>query len=388
MLVQYAIIWHVTLTTQSGVILTVSTLAAFVPQIIISLFAGVWADRYHRKFLIISSDVLTAVSTLVLAIFFLMGYQELWLIFVVSGIRSVGAGIQMPAVNALLPDIVPTEKLIKVNSINGTIQPLFMIAAPVASGALLSFSRLEAIFFIDVVTAALAVSLMFLLKAPAHRKATAEQTTGYLDDLKAGLDYVAQNQAIRTLFIFFAFVFFLIAPVAFLTPLLVARSFGEEVWRLTANEVTFFTGSVVGGILMTTWGGFKNHFRAIALSSLVWALLLVALGVSRIFAVYLVVMFLIGLPMPVWNASTTTVLQEMVEPNMQGRVFGIQQLIMTTIMPIGMVVFGPIADLITVEILLVLTGVLMVIPGLWIFFNRQLSKIQPGLPQAEPELFD
>src|SRR5512134_3911740 len=84
MLVQYAIIWYVTLTTQSGLILTVATISGFLPQIVISLFAGVWADRYPRKVLIICADVLTAVSTLILAVFFLLGYKELWLIFLVS----------------------------------------------------------------------------------------------------------------------------------------------------------------------------------------------------------------------------------------------------------------------------------------------------------------
>jgi MFS family permease len=93
---------------------------------------------------------------------FLLGYGELWLLILVSGIRSIGAGIQMPAVNAFLPQIAPTDKLIKVNSINGTLQPFIMIAAPITSGALLSAARLEAIFFVDVVTAILAVSLLLI----------------------------------------------------------------------------------------------------------------------------------------------------------------------------------------------------------------------------------
>jgi DHA3 family macrolide efflux protein-like MFS transporter len=385
MLVQYAIIWHVTLTTQSGVVLTISTLSGFLPQIVISLFAGVWADRYPRKLLIMSADALTAVSTLVLGLFFLFGYRELWLIFVVSGIRSVGAGIQLPAVNAFLPEIVPGDRLMRVNSINGTIQPVFMIAAPILSGAMLSFASLEAIFFVDVVTAMLAVGLLLVLKVPARQSATTGRTTGYLDDLRAGLDYVGQNQAIKTLFIFFAVVFFLVSPVVFLTPLLVTRSFGDEVWKLTANEVAFFAGSILGGVIMTAWGGFKSHFRTIGLSSIVWSVLFVGLGFSHVFALYLAVMFLAGMPMPVWNAATTTLLQEMVEPDMQGRVFGMQQLIMTTIMPIGMVVFGPIADVVTIEFLLILTSGLMLIPGLWIFFNKQLSTLRPALAPAESE---
>jgi DHA3 family macrolide efflux protein-like MFS transporter len=383
MLVQYAIIWYVTLTTRSGAVLTISTLSAFLPQILISLFAGVWADRYPRKRLIIAADLLTAVSTLVLAGFFLLGYRELWLIFLVSGIRSVGAGIQAPAVGALLPQIVPADRLIRVNSLNGTLQPFIMIAAPVASGALLAFSRLESIFFIDVITAALAVGLLLILQVPPHQKAAADQKTGYLDDLKAGLVYIGRNRTIKTLFAFFAFVFFLATPVIFLTPLLVTRSFGEEVWRLTANEVTFFAGSILGGVLMTAWGGFKNHFRTIGLSCILWAVLFVGLGLSRFFGLYLAIMFLSGIPMPMFNVPTTTLLQEMVDPDMQGRVFGVMQLIMNTILPVGMLLFGPIADVITVEILLVLSSALMAVPGLWLFFNRQPGKAQAGLAAAD-----
>ena len=386
MLVQYAIIWYITISTQSGAILTVSTIAAFLPQIIISLFAGVWADRYPRKYLIIGADALTAVSTLILAGFFLFGYRELWLIFLVSGIRSVGAGIQLPAVNALLPQIVPSDRLMKVNSINGTIQPFIMIAAPVLSGAMLSFSRMEAIFFVDVVTAILAISLLLVLKVPAHQKAVSGIKTGYLDDLKAGLAYIGGNRAIKTLFIFFAFVFFLVVPVAFLSPLLVTRSFGDEVWRLTANEVTFFAGSILGGFVMTAWGGFKNHFRTIGLSCILWAVLLTGLGLSTNFVLYLVIMFLVGIPMPLFNVPTTTLLQEMVDPDMQGRVFGVMQLIMNTVMPVGMLVFGPLADVVAIETILVVASALMAVPGIWIFFNRQPVRPQAGMVMPDYEM--
>lgn len=383
MLVQYAIIWHVTLTTKSGAILTISTLAGFLPQIVISLFAGVWADRYHRKFLIIAADVLTAVSTLILAVFFLLGYRELWLIFLVSGIRSVGVGIQAPAVNALLPQIVPAERLIKVNSLNGTIQPVIMIAAPILSGAMLSFYRLEAIFFVDVVTAILAVSLLLVLKVSAHQKAAGGQNTGYLDDLKAGLAYIRQDRTVKTLFVFFAFTFFLVVPVAFLSPLLVTRSFGDEVWKLTANEVTFFLGSIVGGAIMMAWGGFKSHFRTIGFACILWSVLVTSAGLSTNLIVYLIMMFLLGIPMPMFNVPTTSLLQEIVSQDMQGRVFGVQQMIMSAVMPLGMLVFGPVADVISIELLLVISGAGMALPGLWIFFKRLPVLLPASRPQVE-----
>lgn len=386
MLVQYAIIWYVTLSTQSGAVLTISTVAGFLPQIVISLFAGVWADRFPRKRLIIFADALTAVSTMVLAVFFLMGYRELWLIFLISAIRSLGAGIQAPAVNALLPQIAPTEKLIKVNSINGTIQPIIMIVAPLVSGAMLAYYRLEAIFFIDLFTAILAITLLLALKVPPLQRAAVEQRAGYLDDLKAGLAYIGQNSSIKRLFLFFAFISFLIAPIAFLTPLMVARSFGKEVWMLTASEVVFFAGSILGGIIMTAWGGFKNRFRTIGLSCILWAVLFTGLGFSKDFYVYLAFMFLSGFPMPFWSASAVTLLQEMVAPEVQGRVFGVQQLIMNTVMPVGMLVFGPLADVVSVETLLIISSVLMAFPGIWIFLNRQPITIHSQPNPADFEM--
>jgi DHA3 family macrolide efflux protein-like MFS transporter len=382
MLVQYAIIWHVTLSTESGGVLTIAMVAGFLPQIAISLFAGVWADRYPRKLLIIGSDMLTATSTLILAMFFLLGYQELWMIFVLSGIRSVGAGIQSPAVNALLPQIVPGEKLLRVNSINGTLQPFIMIAAPVTAGALLSFSRLESILMIDVATAAIAIGLLLALSVPPLERAVAAEG-GYLEDLRAGMRYIAGNRAISTLFVFFALVWFLVVPAAFLSPLLVARSYGEEVWKLTANEVTFFGGSILGGMIMTAWGGFKNKFRTIGMTCIAWAVLFAALGLARDFSLYLVLMVLSGIPMPFLNASTTTLLQEIVPGDMQGRVFSLQQLIVSTVMPIGLAVFGPLADVVSVETLLVVASALMAVPGLWLYLSKHSESSGQGPGAAD-----
>lgn len=369
MLVQYAIIWHITLTTQSGLTLTIATIAGFLPQIALSLFAGVWADRYPRKRLIILADALTAVSTLLLAIVFLLGYREIWLLVLVAAIRAVGAGIQMPAVSAFLPQLVPQDRLLKVNSINGTLQPFIAIAAPLVAGTLLSLASLESIFFVDVVTAALAISLLLLLRVPPHTKATEPQTTGYFDDLRKGFSYISGHPTIKRLFVFFGFAFFLVTPVAFLSPLLVARSFGEEVWRLTANEITFFAGSILGGALMTVWGGFKSHFKTIGFACIIWGVLFAALGLANNFWFYLAIMVLAGIPMPLFNAPVTTLLQERVAVDVQGRVFGVMQLITSAVMPIGLLIFGPLSDTVSIELLLIISGALLILPGLAIYLG-------------------
>ncbi len=374
-LVQYAIIWYITLNTQSGQMLTISAIFGFLPQIIISLFAGVWADRYSRRKLIIMSDLLIAASTLILAIIFLMGYKSIWMMFVVSGVRSFGTGIQTPAVNAMVPQIVPQDKLAKVNGLNGSIMTLIMLVSPAVSGALLTMSTIETIFFIDIITAMLAVIIMALLKVPIHKKAEEKQDTGYLDDLKAGMKYAGEHAFVRSLLIFYLIFFFFVTPVAFLTPLMVARTFGEEVWRLTFNEMVYFAGSIVGGLVFAAWGGFKDRIFSIALACIAFGLLTAALGLSSVFWIYLIIMFLEGVGMPFFSNPLTVLLQEKVDMDMQGRVFGMLQIVSSTALPVGMLVFGPLADIVSIELLLIVSGVLMAAAGASIFYNKGLRSV-------------
>jgi len=373
-LVQFAIIWHITLTTQSGVMMTISTVFAFLPQLVISLFAGVWADRYNRRTLMILSDLLIASATFVLAIIFFMGYGNIWALFIVSGIRSLGTGIQTPAVSAFLPQIVPKTKLMKVNGINNSIGSFIMLVSPIVSGILLASSTLEVTFMIDVITATIAILILIALKVPPHEKALSKDQEGYFDDLKAGLIYVRDNQFIKDLLVFYAVFFFLLVPVAFLTPLMVTRSFGDDVWRLTANEVVFFLGSVIGGLAISLWKGLDNHNHTIAFSCSLLGIFTLGLGFSKYFPIYLFFMFLSGLIVPFFVAAITSLLQEEVENNMQGRVFGLTQIVIAAVMPIGMVIVGPIADLVAIESLFILTGFLMALLGIKVFFNKSTQE--------------
>ena len=180
LLVQYAISWYIVLRTQSGVMMTISVICGFLPTLLLSPFAGVWADRYNRKMLIVLSDAGIAVSTLVLAIFFLLGYDAIWLLFVISAIRALGTAIQIPTVSAFLPQIVPEDKLIRVNGAFQSVESIIMLVCPMLAGALLTVASIEAIFFIDVFTALLAILILLLfLHVPVHAKAL-EKKTGYL----------------------------------------------------------------------------------------------------------------------------------------------------------------------------------------------------------------
>jgi DHA3 family macrolide efflux protein-like MFS transporter len=372
-LVQYAIMWYITLTTKSGLMMTLFIVCGFIPTFLLSPFAGVWADRFNRKYLIIIADAMIAIATLLLAITFLLGYDKPWLLFVIAAVRALGAGIQTPAVGAILPQIVPEDKLTKVNGVNGTLQALMMFVAPIVSATLLTLATIEVIFFIDVVTAAIAIfTLFFFLKIPLHQKASDNQTVSYWDDFKQGLTYIKDHSFLKPLFTFFAFFCLLMAPAAFLTPLQVTRSFGEDYWRLTAIEIAFSIGMMAGGAIIASWGGFRNKVYTMTIANLTMGICTLVLGIVPVFWIYLLVMALFGVAMPMSNTPTTVLLQEKVDPNYMGRIFGIFGMISTSMMPIGMLIFGPLSDIIEIEWLLVGTGLLVVVLALLFVGNKQL----------------
>ena len=372
-LVQYAITWYITLSTASGTMMTISIIVSFLPNLFLSPFAGVWADRYNRKMLIILSDSLIAISTLLIAVLFLLGYDSIWLLFAVSAIRALGQGIQTPAVSAILPQIVPEDKLTKVNATNQSIQSLVMLISPMLSGALLSLATLESIFFIDVITAAIAVVILAaFLNVPLHAKALQKEKVSYSKDLVDGIRYIRKHGFIKRFFLFSGLFFILSGPVAFLTPLQVTRSFGDDVWRLTAIEITFSVGMMLGGVFMAVCGGFKNRVHTIALSSFLMSACTIALGIIPIFWIYLGVMALFGAAMPAMHTPFTVLLQEKVEGDYLGRVFGVLGMISSSMMPLGMLFFGPLADAIEIEKILLGTGILMVLLCFYLIANKGL----------------
>ena len=360
-LVQYAIMWHLTLSTKSGGVLALAAVFGFLPQAIVSIFAGALADRVNRKMMIIISDSAIALSTLGLAALMLSGVKDLWLIFLVMAVRSVGAGVQMPAVSALLPQIVPTEQLMRINGINSTIQSVLGLLAPVAAAAVYAYVSLEAILFIDVVTAIIGLSLLAFVPVPTLERAASADKPSYFTDLKDGLSYIFGNPLVRWVMAIFAIVFFLIVAPSNLSPLMVVRNFGNEVWMLTVLEISFGVGMAIGGALMAFIGPKLDRLNTIVATSIIFGILAVGMGFTTNLILFYVLFFIIGVVVPAFSTSAFTLLQETVEPERQGRVFGFLGIVMSVAMPIGMAVLGPLADVVSVELLLIITGAVTVV---------------------------
>jgi DHA3 family macrolide efflux protein-like MFS transporter len=210
-----------------------------------------------------------------------------------------------------------------------------------------------------------AVSILLLfLRIPPHARALTKAGTGYFHDLAMGLRYIGGNVFLKTFFLFAVVFFFFVSPVAFLSPLQVTRTFGGDVWRLTAVEVVFSLGMLAGGLLLASWGGFKNKAKTMALSCVITGAFTFALGVTPFFGLYLVFMGLLGTSMPLFNTPLTVLLQQKVEADYLGRVFGVLGMISSVTLPAGMLVFGPVADVVKIEWLLIGTGLLIFAEGL------------------------
>jgi DHA3 family macrolide efflux protein-like MFS transporter len=386
LLVQYAIFWHINLVTKSGTILTVAIIVSFLPLLIFSPIAGVLADKVNRKLLIIIADGSIALVTLVTAILFSIGDIEIWMLIVVTGIRGIGQAVHGPAIGAAIPLMVPQDKLMRVQGIQTGIQSAFNVLAPIIAAVLISWFSIGFLFYIDTVTAVLGVAtLLFFVTIPKHVNEGKKQTTSGVQDFVAGLKYVKTHTFLIPFFVYLFVVLILVSPVAFLSPLQVVRSFltyEDEVFRLTMVEVGFSGGMTIGALLVAWWGGFKNRIVTAGIAISIMGFGVLMLGVVGNFYVYFIFMLIQGVVLPFYNTPMTVMIQEQVDPAYMGRVSSISVMINSIAMPIGIALFGPLADIVSIELLLLISGGLMMIFGLLYLVNRPL--MNAGIPKVKP----
>ncbi len=360
-LVQMAIVWYVTLNTSSGAWVAAFSVCSYLPQFLVSFLGGVWADRYNRKKLIIGADTAIAAVTLVMMLAMPYITEESLLLgglLVMSMIRSIGAGIQTPAVNAVLPQLVPEDQLMRFNGINATMQSLVQFAAPAAAGVLLTISTLRSTLMIDVVTAILGVGLLSTVMIPKQERT--EVPASVFADMKIGVRYAFSDYLIGSLLIVYGLFVFLCVPAGFLAGLLVSRVYGDTYWYLTAVELVGFAGMMVGGLLMSTWGGFQSRVKTLLVGLAAFGAMAIGMGLSKNFILYLALMALYGVALTTVQTATTTLIQENAETSMQGRMFGLLGSIYSGFMPIGMAIFGPLADKIQLQWIMIASGVALI----------------------------
>ncbi len=356
--VGFSIVWYITVTTESGFWITLSTLATLIPQVLVSLWAGVFADRYNKKTIIMLADGFTALATLLAFVAFHYGFANLSFLIFIACLRSVGGGFQAPAVNALYPEIVPREHLLRINGINQMANNVLLLLSPAAGGAILGMFGMQWTFLVDLLTAVIAIAIMFRLKIVT--RAADRSDSSVLKELREGVRYTWSQPLLRVMLVCYAVTFVLITPAAFLSPLMVVRSFGSEVWKLTANEMLWSLGALLGGAFVAWKGEFKNKITMIAVSLAVFGCTFALMGLSRVFWVYLIFDCICGMFVPVLIASETVLIQTNTEKGYMGRVFALLQFVSQGMMPIAILGFGPLSDLARIESILIGCGLLLI----------------------------
>lgn len=372
-LVQMAIVWYVTIQTSSGVWVAAFTVCSYLPQFLVSFVAGVWADRHSRKKLIIGADSLIALVTflMVLAIPHITDKTIiLYSLLAMSVIRSFGAGIQTPAVNAVIPQLVPEDQIMRFNGINATMQSVIQFAAPAAAGALLTINTLCSTLLIDIATAIVGIGLLSAVMIP--KQAIQSTETSVLKDMKIGIKYTLSDKLIGKVLTVYGFFIFLCVPAGFLSQLFVSRVYGETYWYLTAVELAGFIGMLAGGLLMSIWGGFKSRVTTICVGLIAFGSLAIGMGLSKQFALYLTLMIIYGVAITMVQTATTTLIQEKAETSMQGRVFGLLGAMYSGFLPVGMAIFGPMADGIPLQWIMVGSGIALIILSIFVCTNKEM----------------
>lgn len=360
-IVSLAVIWYVTLGTGSGSMVAGVTITTFLPQALVMLYGGVLADRYPPKWIVMISDSLIALSTLLLVFLFIAGADSIgWLLFF-NALRSFGTGIQLPASKSILPQIVPAEQLMKANSIFTGIWSTIQLVSPGLGGLVMSLMSIKYVFLIDVITAIIGVFLLSTVPIPALK--TQQREDNAKEGLIQGFHYMMRSKTLRNSILLYSIFSFMVVPASQLTPLLASKNIGSEVWILSVIETAFSIGALTVSFIMASKEIHIPHFKLIGLSSVIFGATMLLLLPARGIVIFALFMMVMGMGSPLYYTPLMTHIQENTDESYMGRTFSYVDLFSSLSMPLGMLVFGPLAN-VNMALPFVIPGVLLILLGL------------------------
>lgn len=326
-----------------------TTLLGFLPQIIVSLLIGPLLDRYSKKLVIMLSDGLSAAAALLMLPAVLSG--NITVVFSMILVRSAAQGIQAPAYDAVLPLLVPEERLVRANGIKGLMSSVMMLLSPALAALLYSssYGLIYAIIF-DASTALIAIASLLFQRLPGIK-------AGERIDLLSGLRYCREDSSLLKLIIFNAVAVFSISPGAFLTPLLISREYDASSALLSISEISYSAGMITGGLLIASIGDRLKGRRGDGIALLLYGLCLILVGTIRGIVPYIILNAIIGISTPSYTALLNAEVQSRTEENMLGRVMALLSASSSVALPLGMILFGPLADIIPIRTVFMLSGV-------------------------------
>ncbi len=382
-LVQFSLVWYITIQTGSATVLAVASIAALLPQIVLSPIAGAYVDRWKRRHVMIGADALIAGTTVVLIVLFALGIAEIWEIIVVMLVRSCFSAFHWPASQAATTVLVPEEQLTRVAGMNQSLQGLAGILAPPLGAVLIAILPMEQVLLVDVVTAAVAILplLYYKFAEPAARTGPPTKVTA---DMKEAMRFIKGWHGALTLLLIFTIANMLLGPAFSLMPILVLDHFHGGPLDYASAEAMAGIGMIVGGVALSIWGGTKRRIVTTMASTALAGVgtALIAFVPSSGFVLVLGLMLFIGLMMPLLNGSVMALMQACVPKTMQGRVFALVSAVVLSATPIGLAIAGPVADLVGILPWFLIAGAVIAVMGAVSFLIPSIMLIED--PEARP----
>nr|HID12486.1 MFS transporter [Anaerolineae bacterium] len=385
-LVQFALVWWLTTTTGSATVLATATLVAMLPGIFVGPFAGALVDRWNRRVVMMVADGVIALATVGLAYLFAVGAMRVWYVYAIVFIRATAGGFHWPAMQASTSLMVPEQHLSRVAGLNQTLNGVMNIMSPPLGALLLAILPTQSILAIDVGTAALAIAPLFFVHIPQpERSAAATRSKPSLwGDVREGLRYIWGWPGMLALLFMATVINFLFNPAFSLLPILVTKHFGGEALELGWIESAWGIGVVLGGLILSVWGGFRRRILStlMGLAGMGLGALVIGLTPATAFWLALGAMFFAGCMHPITNGPILAIIQAIVTPEMQGRVFTVIQSLASAMSPLSLAIAGPVADLLGVRTWYVIAGVVCALMGGGAFFVPAIVHLEDNHREA------
>jgi DHA3 family macrolide efflux protein-like MFS transporter len=379
-LVQFALVWWLTDTTGSATVLAGATIVALLPQIFFSPIAGTLVDRWNRRVVMIVADGIIALATLLLAALFALGAVQVWHVYVLMFVRSLGGAFHWPAMQASTTLMVPEKHLARVGGLNQMLFGLTNIISPPLGALLLAALPMQGILGIDVITALFAIVPLFFvfIPQPARQEVPETDRSSVFSDFSEGMRFVWGWPGLMMILVMATVLNMLAYPAMSLLPLMVTEHFNAGAPQLAGLESAFGIGMVIGGITLGVWGGFKQRIVTALMAAALQGVgfTLVGLAPVNAFGLAMAAFFFIGVMNPIVNGSLIAVLQAAVPPQMQGRVFTLVSSAAAAASPLGLVVGGPVADAVGEQIWFLVAGFASIVMTTGALFVPPIMRIE------------
>ncbi|TXT64194.1 MAG: conserved membrane protein of unknown function [Promethearchaeota archaeon] len=378
-IVQFVIPIWITIIYQDEVLTSLVYFVSFIPPIIISPIAGVFADKIDRKKMIAFADTSQAITTLALIILFMTNTVDFAAILIVNFLRSIFQHIHFPPSNAIIPTMVPEKHLSRVNGINYLFTSFIGIVGPIVAGVVIFFFPIEIALWIDIITFLIAILPLILIKIPDIRKKEDESLniSKFKNDMKEGMQTIRIIPGLLVLLFLATFANFFEQPLQTLMSnfILVDNSGTELIYAIVSGSMSL--GILGGAIIVTIKKEWDRKVLIIVFGILSgnFGYLVVALSPFQFFIMMIIGGFIYGIFLPVVNTMFFTLIQTKVPKDKQGRVISIAIVISAGITPISVVIAGPLSQLIGISTLWSLYAIFGIIISLIIWFSTDLKRI-------------